>query len=473
MRKRGILLAGGVVLGLSMAGLSFSLAGNPPPNDPMTAPPPSSSWSSPDLNPPATPFPLPSDAASVAGAGHFLTYDTNRGHTDTAASACAYYDAIGAGTCDVGTGKLTSSTTFEKWKHDVKIDKYALNGQKTDIAQFVNQVDLNLTRDHHMISYGPDQLAGYVCNHKGPRPTVADPTALFPPKIEINRLISTIKHKVDLVACVAMEYSVNVKYTGSSSTGHPFTRFWIFVPDPTSGSNDLVLATSVDLDNRGPKFVPGVCTACHGGTFAYEDASGAFSKTKSAMGDLDAHFLPFDMANFAFSSKTSKERREDEIFALNLNVHNTENTRTTADPTKAIVASDGSLSITKLIAGWYAKGGGITKANMEPTFDPDFIADAWNTSSDLRVAYHDVIAHSCRTCHAAMDNKAFELTPGLANVPGVACASYDMPNSLVTFNRFWLSNKGAMVPGQPASTVSQPATLAAHLYNSPCNPPTP
>jgi hypothetical protein len=446
-------------------------------------------WEPQDQTVPA--FVLPSDATSVAGTNQFLTFtDDGPPSLDNAISACAYYLAISAVTgCDAA-GNFVAPTTFEKWKSDVKIDKYAINGQTTDIAHFINKTDLNLTRDHHMISYGPNQLAGYVCNHAGPQPTVADPTGLFPSQAEIDQLIGTIKRHQNLIACVAMEYSVDVVYTGAaSSTGVPYTRFWIFIPDPTNMSNELVLSASVDLDQRGQKFVPGVCTACHGGPFTYQVLSNgahSFPVGTTASGNLSAHFLPFDMANFDFSQRDlNSDSATDKIFALNLNVYNTENTRTTAaaaaDPTHTILASPGSDSIVQLIAGWYNQN--VTKANTAPTFNnPPFTAPAWQDTAAHQTVYQSVIAHSCRTCHAAMDNDAFELTGGPATVQGLGhilvCGgttprSHAMPNSLVTFNRFWLSNLTGMVPGQPDTAPAQPMILNSMLFGATtCDPPT-
>ena len=455
MLSRPILLMSSV-LGLSLAGSAGFAWNGGPPNDPMHGP--TSNDYGPDLTP-TSQASLPSDSLNVSGEQRFLTYTaTNFNHIDSKISACSYYQATGAAKCDFITGTITPLYTFEQWKKAVAIDKYAINGQKTDVAHFINKVDLNLTRDHHMISYGPYQTAGYVCNHKGPHPTVADPTALFPPKEEVDQLIGTIKKNIDLVACVAMEYSADVTYAGVVQTGHPYTRFLIFKPDPSSG--ELTLAPSVDLDGRKEKFVPGVCTACHGGKFTYEDTKignqGGFPISTLINGDLTAHFLPFDMANFAFSTKTTKEQREDEIFALNKKVYNVEKTRVTDDAKHFITASDGSKSITQLIDGWYSKSGGM--ASTEPEFWLDYIAEPWKVyHPDI---YHDVIAHSCRTCHVAMDNRAFEITPTSAASNNLTCGNFLMPNSLVTFNRFWVSDQGSMVKGQGDNVISQPNTIA-------------
>jgi hypothetical protein len=404
---------------------------------------------------PVLSFPLPSDSASVSGNTQFLTFSGGAPRLDSPISACEYYKTIGAvgpkSNCNTGSianpVTLDNPITFEQWKSYVAIDKYAYPpGTSTDTAQFINKVDLNLTRDHHMISYGRDQLAAYVCNHKGSSPTVADPTGLFPSQSEIDALIADINlpHPKNLIACVAMEFSVNVKYDSKNPnpSGTPFTKFWIF------GANGALLL-NVDLDGRGLKGVPHVCTACHGGPFTSESLVGGtlqFDPLKSPKGDLGAHFLPFDMANFAFSSTRTKVEQEESIFAMNLNVYITESERWSIDPKTGLINSGfGSASIEQLIEGWY---GDVTKKNVSPLFNTEFVpSHSWDYDENHAMAYLNAVSHSCRTCHVAMDHYPFEIDTTKFNGGPVCNPEYVMPNSKVTFDRFWLSQK--TVPGQP------------------------
>jgi hypothetical protein len=240
---------------------------------------------------------------------------------DTSDTACEYYVTIGAvdrcGGSSTGTllGALINPTTFQAWKNEVGIDNDAQHpGNPTHVARFINQVDLNLTREHHMVYYGRDRAAAYVCNHKGPFPTKQDPTGLFPPQDEIDALIKDAQQNPqNTIACVAMEFSTRGQ-RGQPPSPTPFTKFLIFGPDGA-------LWSTVDLDGRGPKGVPNVCTACHGGKFDYEDADGHFEPgvvTPRPPGDLGAHFLPFDIANFAFSSNLKPDQQEQQIFTMNL-----------------------------------------------------------------------------------------------------------------------------------------------------------
>jgi hypothetical protein len=225
---------------------------------------------------------------------------------DSRLSSCLYYKAIGAvRDCDTEKANfLVGAISFDDWKRTVKIDRYASPGAEYR-ALFVNKVDLNLTRDHHSVSH-LDSTAGYVCNHLGPQPTASDPTGLFPPPEEIDKVIDNAFNGKDQVACVAMDYSV---VPNDVNNGQRFVRFFIFGP---SGE----LLPSVNLDGRGEKFVPGACVACHGGN----NYAGRFPDDRriSAQPDLQAHFLPFDIANFAFSRRPgfTQPDQEEVIYQL-------------------------------------------------------------------------------------------------------------------------------------------------------------
>ena len=446
---------GVVAFAMAAVGPSAGFAGNQNNQPPAPAP----SYPLPSGNVPANPVPYPFSSDPATGElvpntptqtsdNWFLTYPDR---LDSPASACEYYKSIGAVEDCLADGTFVKPITFEIWKQLVKIDKYATDGKKDDVAHFVNQVDLNLTRNHHMISYWPNQLAGYVCNHSGPDATVADPTRLFPTQAEIDLLVRQIRRHQNLVACVAMEFSPAVEYKGGGQpTGTAFTKFWIFGPEGA-------LLSTVDLDGDGPKGVPQVCTACHGGPF---------DPAASSSGDLGAHFLPFDIANFAFSSGLTDQEREKAIFAMNLNVYNSEITRTTGYPGQQH-PSLGSDSIVQLIKGWY---GDVSASNTSPVLDRNFVPPAWKTYAP--VAYAGAVAHSCRTCHAAMDSYAFELNPlSASDVTNYVCTGHEMPNSKVTFDRFWLSGQMG-VPGQPAVHDNQVLALESLLgIPATCSPP--
>jgi hypothetical protein len=342
---------------------------------------------------------------------------------DTRIEACQYYVAIGATKSCSAAGDLVGSISFDDWQRMVKMGKYAV-GATEYVATYVNKVDLNLTRVHHSISYGSNNTAAYVCNHLGP---ASDSQA------DINTAVANAAANLNLVACVAMDYMVHTGVNG----GVPFTRFYIFGP---SGQ----LLPSVNLDTRREKFVPGTCVVCHGG----DHYAGNFPKGGKSP-DVGGHFLPYDAGNFEFSSKSgfTEANQEAAIYSLNQNVLN-------AGPTGAE---------TDLISGWYA---------TSHTLNKNYVPPSWSGQSASAISfYQNVIARSCRTCHVAMvegynfDHYA-NITPGGqfyrgqdatldvgVNVCGgqQVIRAHSMPNSLVTFNRFWNSS---------GTSVDQPLILS-------------
>ena len=172
----------------------------------------------------------------------------------------------------------------------------------------------------------------------------------------------------NLVACVAMDYTS----APGVNNGQPFVRFLIFGP---SGE----LLSSVNLDGRREKFVPGTCVICHGGdlyTGRYQDIS-----TAGTPANIGAHFLPYDNGNFLFSSKVGLREQDQEamIHNLNLNVLN-------ANPSPAAQG---------LIAGWYQNG----------TFDHQYVPASWQAAEATYPTAGEfirVVGTSCRGCHINM-----------------------------------------------------------------------
>jgi hypothetical protein len=416
---------------------------------------------------------------------------------DTRAGSCQYYKVVGAvEDCD-GQNYIGAVLTFDEWRKAVQIDEFCtpfpdcfpLAAQPTQMpaqasAVFVNKTDLNLTRDHHSIAYGTDQmgntrLAAYVCNHPGPAPDPAtDPTGLFPSPSAIDAAIDAVL-RVDaahpqgrnLVACVAMD----------RGNGVNFTRFLIFGP-----SGDLL--PSVNLDGNGEKFVPGACVACHGGTQYFAAANGrdvdpfvpvigGFPEDGSVGPDLQAYFLPYDVDNFEFHSSRehyTKDDQQEAIYVLNLNAKQV-NVDIAANANQIPAQA---TAFDNLFNGWYPP-----RADNKHIFDGSYFPAAVYNDDQKKSFYKNVVARSCRTCHIAMDQPTanFELSiPLAALVQNLVCgrnlagppqgvagreASYPMPNSRVTLDRFWLSDRAIA-----EMDMDQPRALRT-FYNFSCDPP--
>jgi YVTN family beta-propeller protein len=368
---------------------------------------------------------------------------------DTRIGACQYYKAIGAvASCDAA-GNPSGAINFEDWKRTVRIDSYApVGAPPTFTATYINKVDLNLARNHHSITYGPNQTGAYVCNHLGP--TVLDPNQSVdaPNNPSIDTVVANAANGKNLVACVAMDNNVTPGVNvDSHGAAQPFTRFLIFSP---SGQ----LLPSINLDGRREKFVPGTCVVCHGG----DHYAGKFPEDGTGTADVGGHFVPYDNGNFEFSSKPglTEADQEQAIYHLNQNLLN-------ATPT---------VAERELIAGWYAAG---------QVLDKKYLPTSWKNQSAAAVAfYQNVHARSCRTCHVALvEGYNFdhyqnltpggpsyrESSPGSALVESVATnfhrRGHSMPNSLVTFNRFWQS---------AGTSIDQPAILKQFFLTDPAVP---
>jgi hypothetical protein len=383
---------------------------------------------------------------------------------DSRLGACEYYRAIGAAqSCDK-VGNPSGAISFDDWKRTVKIDAYApAGGPPTYMASYINVVDLNLTRVHHSIAYGANKVAAYVCNHLGPVDANGNPVTVNLPASSVTpsqqqavdaAVASAVSGK-NLVACVAMDYFVNLNV----NAGQPFTRFLIFGP---SGQ----LLPSVNLDGRSEKFVPGTCVACHGG----DHYAGKYPEDGTGRADIGAHFLPYDAGNFAFSSTAGLTEADQEAAIYNLNQN--------------VLKAGPNTATSELIAGWYANGA--------TTLNKLYVPTSWQGQGSAAISfYQNVIARSCRTCHVALvESYDFEHFPiggipsnappnriyidPLGDLEDTICQSVDdlprynmlrsfsMPNSLVTFNRFWQSGGSTSEADQPAITLQYFQAMAAN-----------
>jgi hypothetical protein len=271
-----------------------------------------------------------------------------------------------------------------------------------------------------------------VCNHLGPPGGTPD-QLVNPSQADIDTAVDNAVNNKNLVACVAMDYMVSP----GVNKDQPFVRFLIFGP---SGN----LLPSINLDGRAEKFVPGTCIVCHGG----DHYAGKFPENGSGFADVGGHFLPYDTGNFEFSSKPGLTEADQElaIYHLNRNLLN-------AGPTQA----EGDL-----VAGWYANGTTLDKQYVPPSW----LATGDNTAIDF---YLSVSARTCRTCHVALREEynfdhysniappfsqttvfgdvGFDMGINVCGGSAQFARDHMMPNSLITFNRFWLtSGTGADLP---------------------------
>ena len=358
---------------------------------------------------------LPSDIAPRAD-----IYLAEKG-IDSRRGACQYYLAIGAVKGCGSEGELVNPINYEQWQKAVKIGKYASGGARTFQAGYINKVDLNLSRVHQSVSYGPNQTAAVVCNHVGA-------TNFFnPTQDDIDNAVESAVAGKNLVACVAMDYSI----TPGVNNNQPFVRFFTFGP-----SGDLL--PSINLDARREKFLPGTCIACHGG----DHYAGKFPADGSGFANVGAHFLPYDVGNFEFASKRGLQKCDQ---------------GGDLQPKQECAQCRTDRSRKRADCGWYStKSTATCSATISHELNEEYVPVSWSSQSVTSVNfYKNVVARSCRTCHVAMTEGynfyhyqnvaigSYQLPGGSYDFDITACGAkagnfqrfYTMPNSLVTFNR--------------------------------------
>ncbi len=218
-----------------------------------------------------------------------------------------------------------------------------------------------------------------------------------------------------------------------------FPRGWCIAPTspmPSSvknrvsfyvyGPNEAAPALpQVELDNQGPKLVPGLCLSCHGGDKNPNDATDI----------VGAEFLPFDVESFSYSTDAGYTLidQHESFRKLNAIVRRT--------------AVKFPSPIVELIDGWFPStvpGAGVLTPLALP--DTDFVPSGF--AGDERL-YDGVIKPYCRMCHISQTQKmAFNYAPTYpvaslafpgSSANSAACNYQEMPHALVTQKAFWSS----------------------------------
>jgi hypothetical protein len=448
--------------------------------------------------PPAPPS-LPSDILTRADG--FLA---EKG-VDSRLGACQYYRAVGAVRGCGKTGNLLGAISFEDWKRTVKIDNYATMGAAEYSATYINKMDLNLTRNHRSISYSPDNTAAYVCNHLGPA------FSLVTTQQDIDTAIDNAVNGLNLVACVAMDYGV----TTGVNNGQPFIRFLIFGPSgqllPSinlDGRREKFVPGTCVVCHGGDHYAgnfpqDGSGFANVGGHFLPYDTGNFQFSSRPGLREADQeHQIYLLNQNVLNAGPTPAEQ---ELiagwYATGTVLNKVYVPPSYQDAQKAYsissISGGGEVTVNTVDENPFVVGQRVTIAGVaDKTFNGRFEINAVNsptqftyfsnksvtsTSSggtvELNPAavsfYRNVLARACRSCHVAMiEGYNFDhyqnIAPFTYTSPRFSDTGFDietnvcggsaqierdhmMPNSLVTFNRLWLTYKNPVgLPDQPA-----------------------
>lgn len=370
-------------------------------------------------------------------------------------TARAYYEAIDPGGEKTTLRAWLTANCFDPDAGDFRADAHAI---------YTNNFDLGFGRDMYFrtarpanctsASFGPGDAASVVINY---------------PSLE------AAAKKINPIIAVAMEY----KATDPARSQPGRVTFYAFAPDEGTGEFRRVL--SANFDGRGEKYLPGSCTACHGGRPLTPPADPR--NTYALSSDVGATFMPWDLESFLYSdtdpafptdaanaslrSQFTRALQEAEFKKLNAAAYETFGG---GQPFQCHAAFGGPCELVEI---WYG-GAGLPSA----TFRDGEIAAGWlrggpdNNPPEAEQVYLDAFARHCRACHVQRvqdptggDDPQFrtyaELLAEGDSVKALTFNEGAMPAARLTMDRFWIAETGSASAGELlAQNLDVPAPAA-------------
>ncbi|MDO3720184.1 hypothetical protein QVZ43_00520 [Marinobacter sp. chi1] len=397
--------------------------------------------------------------------------------TEGGLSARAYYHLI---------DPLDQATTLSDWKALRGFTSAVIDEKDFAHAIYLNNYDLGFGRDMFMRTDECGNVYSFVDNY---------------PTLEL-----ALK-RVNNFATVVMEYSPLEPGTdGNCSTEPKIVKFFAYVPGANGGPR--VRMETMNFDGRGEKPLPGVCTACHGGsanaltsfisdhvktngtdTESLKAALDALStEDKLALVDLNATFMPFDLDSFLYTDSAdsaevdpfynradiSQEQRDwysREAQLAAFRTFNKSALRTYLHKRDSLVddnPDDGFDPGSRwqapidLVNSWYQTSIDDLASldNLDfARFNGDAVLDGWLGQEFL---YSEVFARNCRACHIQLANTFlnFDTADEFLNAGRVEDLVFNrgtMPLARLTMDRFWVDFNGE---------ESAASKLQAHLGTS-------
>ncbi len=356
--------------------------------------------------------------------------------TNTNAYAQAYYAAI---------DPLNAKDTLAKWK--------AANGFDTGVGV----QEFAVFRDVRDLGYGR-RMTGrrntdgsiafvvenyHVSNVPGGYSTV---------NVEAARLRDTQWH----VGTNAIEWSpapCTAADPGDCDDTVYFAKFFNF--DPVTGQRQNIL----DLDQRGQKAMPGICTNCHGGRADPLTPESNFALVENSLsrkrGDVQAKLQAFNVDSFEWSTTSPFTRAEQEAALKNFNqwvlcsypgATSVTGTWGTCNRQPAGANEWTGTAASDIIEQAYG-GAGMINARFNDVYMPA----NWNSHAAL---YRDAVVPYCRTCHilrgtASQSDIDFDDEPKFESyAQRIKTHVFDrgnMPLAFLVYQDFWESNAPAIL----------------------------
>jgi PKD repeat protein len=414
----------------------------------------------------------------------------------TAASARAYYQAIDPNAFTSYDPKSTLSGWLSANCFDPTVADYGTGaaGANGAHAVYTNNFDLGFGRDMYFIRCAADHTDSTTGNITARQGDMASVVVNYP-SLEQTAL------KDGLIIAVAMEYSA-----AADGSGRRFPKFYVFAPDDRTGQLKRVL--SANFDHRGQKYVPGACTACHGGNMpawspgssqypAVQDPTSMASCSSDPSGclvpgDVDSAFLPWDADAFLYSDAPAaanrdpaflgnliggapytRQMQEPNLRALNLLAYATYQPEN--ETVGAVTGVDRFAAARALVEHWYG-GSGFPQTTFTASTYTDF-TDAsppagWMAQPAGAPIYHGMLARNCRTCHTVDAKPSMQFSGLNSLVPGDGYSllvdsftsgpmlgqSYlfqqgTMPLARLTMDRLWVNFSAPTDASQAGSTL--------------------
>jgi mono/diheme cytochrome c family protein len=196
-----------------------------------------------------------------------------------------------------------------------------------------------------------------------------------------------------------------IEFSPGPAGGTSFAKFFNF--DPSTEQRQ----STVDIDGRGEKAMPGPCITCHGGRgdALTPDATGKLvfnivqNSASGARGDVQAHLAPLEVDTFGFSTAAGFARQEQEATLKTMNelvlctyplsLSRPSGVSTNTCQRRNAVSSEWQGTAADLIINAYG-GDGLPN----PAFVDTFMPADWS-SSGQKTLYQNVVVPSCRGCH--------------------------------------------------------------------------
>ena len=388
-------------------------------------------------SPADTPLPTQPPPPNKSGPTSFLLFPNPQVQPDgsvqmnTQAYADAYYRAVDPG---------NERDTLAKYK--------AKNGFETGTGTEYNVIfgdrrDLGYGRRMYARQNADGTLAFYVENYL----VQAGAGYTYSP---LNLDAAIVRDPARLVGINAIEFSPG------PNGGVSFPKFYNF-----NGAG--VRQSFVNLDGQGLKAMPGPCISCHGGrgdALTPPDSTGKplFNLVQNGVsltrGDVQAHMHPFEPDVFDFSTTRAGWARADQeasIKAINrMILCSYPIAAPSSAPEDACRREAGGSEWlgTQAATIKNAYGGdGLPNA----TWDDTYVPLSWQAAGQSTL-YREVVATSCRTCHAMRGNAAqsdldftsYEKFAGYADrIKAHVFERGNMPLAKIVYDAFWNT------PGRP------------------------